>query len=179
MTRILLVLTIVFSLLMFVDANAQSKTKLPSDDYGLGIALGAVGNLGGEFVYALEEGIHIGTFLGFSYDTGTELTSSKTFMYFSPFAKFFVLEPIRHFRPFILAQFVVSTQSESFKDKYDVESTRTVTFTGMYGSVGAQWFPYSSIGVYAGIVIVKMDFDPFKGVFGIGDAFIGIEWYLD
>jgi hypothetical protein len=134
--------------------------------------------MGGTVVYAIQPQFHLGAYIGFSYDGGTKSTTSTTYMLFAPYGKYFFMEPIRYFRPFILGQFLVQTASERYKDSYGIDQTRTTTSTGIAGSVGAEWFPYSSVGVYGGFKVLEYQIDPSRIIVGLGSSFLGIEWFL-
>lgn len=78
----------------------------------------------------------------------------------------------------IIGKFEVSTRSTPYQDKYDVTQLRTQTSTGLSISFGGEWFPYSSVGVFAGFRFFSFDFDPSRFVVGVGQPYIGVEWFL-
>ena len=157
---------------------AQKTDKVPVEQWGVGVALGSIGGVGINGVYALNPEFHLGVLFGFYYQGGSESVNSQTYLEFAPYAKMFVMEPIRNLRPFIMGAFHVSTRTESYKGTFQTDETRTVTSTGLAVMPGAEWFPYSSIGLYGGLTFLALDFDPTIFTIGIGPAFIGIEWFL-
>ncbi len=159
------------------QADAQKTDKVPYESFALGVAVGGVGGVGGAMNYAINENVHVGGYLGFYYDSGRD-DDSETFLYFSPYGKFFIMEPIRNLRPFILAQFVVSTLSAEITNVFG-STTVTETSTGIIGSIGAEWFPYTSIGVYGGFNVISLYLDPVQFQGGLGHAFLGVEFYVD
>ncbi len=166
----------------FAAADAQKKTsKVPKDVMGIGVALGSVGNLGGQFTYAIQENLHLGAYVGLKFDTGADNEDSKTEIYFAPTAKWFFMEPIRNLRPFAMFQFEVSSQTVSEYDPIDQNLTTShmESTTGLAASIGGEWFPYSSVGVYGGVRVLDFQFDPSKVIAGIAGGFIGIEWFLN
>ncbi len=162
--------------------EAQKKKRVPDEDFGLGVSLGQVGSLGGQIAYAFKDNFHGGVYFGFQYtaqkDEDADEFDSEMFMYFSPYAKVFFMDPIRHFRPFILGQFVVSTTTKTVLTERFTEESRTVTNEGFFFSLGGEWFPYPSVGVYGGVGVLGFEFSPIRFEVGIGNAFLGVEWFL-
>lgn len=174
--RIALVLVIALSCVNPLMAQ-KSSSKVPVENIGIGASIGSVGGLGGSFAYALQENLHVGSYFGLDFITGDG--DSQSFLLFAPYAKLYVFEPIRNFRPFAMAQFVFETRSMPHTDTYTGEiKYKSESNSALCINFGGQWFPYSSVGVYAGVRFIGFNFDPTEFSIGIGDTFLGIEWFL-
>jgi hypothetical protein len=172
----LLALIAAFLLTSSIGVFAQNE-KMPDDIMSIGVF--ANGAYGGTVGYVLQQNIHIGAQVGFQYVGGNDTEESKTYMYFTPYCKYF-METIKYFSPFIMGAFQISSipkladnQGNESKIKYS-----SSTSTSLLVAVGGEWFPYKSVGVFGGFEFVKYDFDNSQFYAGLGQAFIGIEWFL-
>lgn len=168
-------------LLSFVSILSQeTKPRVPNQNWGIGVELQTSDIFGGTLAYAINPDMHIGLNFGLLFDGGSEGSGSSTYLTFGPYFKYFLPEMrLRSFYPFIKGQFLVSTESISYKDPYTQTTRRkTDTETKLIGFFGSEWFPISSLGIYGGIRVIELNIDPISIRLGVGYATIGIEWFL-
>ncbi|MCX7908461.1 MAG: hypothetical protein N2560_02975 [Ignavibacteria bacterium] len=160
--------------------SQETKPRVPSQIWGIGAELQTQDVFGGTLAYAINPDMHIGLNFGLLFDGGSEGSGSSTYLTFGPYFKYFLPQMrMRSFYPFIKAQFLVSTESISYKDPYTQKTKRTTnTETKLIGFFGSEWFPVSSLGIYGGIRVIELNIDPVQIKLGIGAATIGIEWFL-
>jgi hypothetical protein len=166
--------------MIFATSNAvlSQKDKYPTEVFGLGASLGSMGGVGALGIYAISPDMHLGVNFGFYFQTGSGIIRSQSFMEFFPHVKYFIAEPLRNLRPFLLGGLRVSTRTESYKTQFQEDATRIVTSTGLAIYAGGEWQALSSVSLFAGVLIVAVDIDPTIITFGAGPAFIGIMFYL-
>jgi hypothetical protein len=185
--NILPLLLIICVSLGAADLAAQNKksSRVPFERFGMGAGIGA-GSFGPNVAYALQPNFHIGTQFMFFFDSGTLFDSgtykedSKSYLSFAPYGKY-LFDPIKSFHPFIQGAFEVTSLPTTYFDPADQSQIKykSETKTALSFYVGGEWFPYSSVGVYAGIQVLDVQFDPMKVIGGIGEARLGIEWFFD
>jgi hypothetical protein len=163
------------------DTKTESKSTAPTHqegDFGVGVTLGSLGDAGVIGTYYINGEMQIGAKFGAYYQMGSESVEDEMYLTFAPFAKFYIMEPIRKFKPFAKGAFVVSTTSETYTNIYQQEETRTVTSTGLSFYLGADWEALSSVTVTTGISVLSFKFDPSVITIGVGEAFIGVIFFL-
>jgi hypothetical protein len=171
-------------LILFVSTisafSQEAKVKVPNQNWGVGVELQTHDIFGGTLAYAINPDMHIGINFGFLFDGGAEGSGSSTYLTFGPYFKYYLPQMrIRSFFPFIKAQFLVSTESVSYKDAFTQKTKRTTnTETKLIGFFGSEWYPISSLGIYGGIRAIELNLDPFQVIIGIGYPTIGIEWFF-
>jgi hypothetical protein len=163
------------------DLTAQDKKpdRMPEKRFGLGAGVGA-GGFGPTIAYALQYNFHLGTQFSFFFESGTDTQDSKSYLSFAPYGKYF-LDPIKSFHPFIMGAFEVTSLPSAYFDPADQSMTKykSETKTAFAVYLGGEWFPYSSVGVYAAMSVVDVNFDPVQFTGGIGEVRLGIEWFFD
>jgi hypothetical protein len=178
----LIALFFVAFLFTFAAYSQDEAKKVPYDQFGAGVLLandfvnrGAT-SYGGTLAYALDPDMHIGTQLAFIFDSGED--NSVTYFLIAPYFKYF-FTPIKSFRPFAQFCFQVQSIPNRVQDTKTYKwSDGTKTSTSIAISGGAEWFPYKSVGVYAGIQAINLYFSPTRYIIGTGNAFMGIEWFF-
>ncbi|QLH54177.1 MAG: hypothetical protein CH6_2891 [Candidatus Kapaibacterium sp.] len=180
MAKYFAIFVLILSLATFSLNAQETRVKVPNQNWGVGVQLETHDIFGGTLAYAMNPDMHIGLNFGFLFDGGAEGSGSSTYLTFGPYFKFFLSEMrMRSFFPFIKAQFLVSTESVSYKDPFTQKTKRTTnTETKIMGIFGSEWYPVSSLGIYGGIRVLELNFDPFQVILGIGYPMIGIEWFF-
>ncbi|MFP4529450.1 MAG: hypothetical protein ACLFQX_12960 [Candidatus Kapaibacterium sp.] len=176
----ILPLLVLFVGLATANLSAQdASSRVPVERFGLGAAIGQ-GSFGPVFAYALQPNFHIGAQFSFFFDGGTDKQDSKSYLSFAPYGKY-LFEPIKSFHPYIQGAFELTSLPEAYFDPADQSQTKyeTVTKTALTFYVGGEWFPYSSVGVYAGVQVLDFQLDPMRVIGGIGRVNMGIEWFFD
>jgi hypothetical protein len=160
--------------------SQETKAKLPDQIWGVGVEIQKEDIFGGTLAYALNPDMHIGLNFGFLFDGGAEGSGSSTYLTFGPFFKYFLTQwKVRSFYPFVKAQFLVSTESVSYMDPFTNKTKRrNETQTKLIGFFGSEWFPISSLGIYGGLRVVELQFDPTRFIIGLGNVTIGLEWFV-
>ncbi len=180
MRKTLLLFVCFFFTTLTYSFSQESKIKVPDQIWGIGVELQKEDIFGGTLAYALNPDMHIGLNFGLLFDGGSEGSGSSTYLTFGPYFKYFLTQwRIRSFYPFLKAQFLVATESISYKDPYTQKTKRTTeTQTKLVGFLGSEWFPISSLGIYGGIRVLELQFDPTRFIIGLGNVTIGIEWFV-
>ncbi|MEJ5285881.1 MAG: hypothetical protein WHV60_01555 [Bacteroidota bacterium] len=180
MAKYFAIFVLILSLATFSLNAQETRVKVPNQNWGVGVQLETHDIYGGTLAYAINPDMHIGLNFGFYFDSGEKDLKSSTFLVFGPYFKYFLSEMrMRSFFPFIKAQFLVSTESISYKESSTQKTTRTTnTETKIMGIFGSEWFPISSLGIYGGIRVLELNLDPFKVILGVGYPMIGIEWFF-
>lgn len=176
----LFAIMIIFAI-SFTDAQAQKKTKkqsVPVKSISLGAQVGPTQQFGGIFGYALQENLHVGSHFAVSFDSNYDEEDAITNFVIAPYAKWFFMKPVRNLRPFFKAQFNLENVA-ALQGSYGVISYKSETSTSLSIDMGAEWFPYTSVGIYAGFRVFNFQFDPSRFVIGMEKTFIGIEWFID
>ncbi|MDP2364906.1 MAG: hypothetical protein Q8M94_14200 [Ignavibacteria bacterium] len=173
-----LVALVMFGLFSSISLYAQEKEKVPEEQLGVGIELGNDNWIGAHGIYVLTADIHIGAHLGFVYDGGTSILKSTTNLLFAPYMRYYLPKIAKSLKPFGEAKLVLNTGTERYVSQ-SIEDSRSFTETAIKISVGGQWFPYTSVGVYGGVQFLHLGLDPTRLKIGIGSIFMGIEWFLD
>ncbi|MGQ9820099.1 MAG: hypothetical protein ACUVQ1_09300 [Candidatus Kapaibacteriales bacterium] len=175
----LLVIFLIFS----NSFGQESKFKVPYENFGAGAQLefGLLSSdiFGGTLTYAVNPDMHLGLNLGFLFDSGDKNLESSTYLTFGPFLKYFITNlKIKSFYPFIKGQFLVANQSVSYKDVFNQTQRRSETHTKILAAFGSEWFPISSLGIYASIRVLEFQLDPTRFFIGTGPVSLGIEWFF-
>lgn len=165
----------------FITVSALSQDdkgiKFPEKKMAIGAVVGQQSN-GGTFSFALSQQFHLGAAVGFVWDSNTENLDAQTYFVFAPYGRYF-LTTMKHFNFFGQLNFNVVSQSVSYWDQFAGETkTRTESNQSFSIYFGGEWFPYSSIGVIGGIKFIDFHLDPSRFIVGIGQPFVGIEWWL-
>ncbi len=176
-----LVALVMFGLFSSISLYAQEKEKVPEEQLGVGIELGNENWIGAHGIYALTADIHIGAHVGFVYDGGTSIITSTTNLLFAPYMRYYLPKIAKSLKPFGEVKLVLNTGTESVANPNDPnnQNSRSFTETAIKISVGGEWFPYTSVGVYGGVQFLNLGLDPTRLKVGIGSIFMGIEWFLD
>lgn len=161
----------------------DSKIKVPYENFGVGAQLefGLLASdiFGGTLSYALNPDMHIGLNFGFLFDSGDKDLGSSTYLTFGPFLKYFITNlRMKSFYPFIKGQFLVANESVSYKDVFNQTQRRSETHTKILAAFGSEWFPISTLGIYASIRVLEFQLDPTRFFIGTGPVSIGIEWFF-
>lgn len=173
-----------FLFFVFSSSFAQeTKMKVPFENFGAGAQLefGLLSSdiFGGTLSYAVNSDIHLGLNFGFLFDTGDKDIGSSTYLTFGPYLKYFLSQmKVKSFFPFLRGQFLVSNQSVSYKDVFNQTQKRSETHTKLLAQFGSEWFPISSLGIYASIRVIEFQLDPVRLFLGTGPVSIGIEWFF-
>jgi len=164
---------------------AQSKKIVPEGDVSLGIEMNTTNNnqlrgqgpaFGPVINYAIDKDFHIGTRLGFAYvgeykpQDNSEAEKSYTKFSFAPYGRYF-FKNIRNMRPFIKGELEIASDINGETKK--VEGTTNLNF-----SAGGAWYPFNNVGVYGGVRFFNYNIDDGFMMLGIGEPYLGIEWYL-
>lgn len=182
-TTLLLIVVLSFSFVSNTLAQeGEAKTaKVPNESFGLGIQLQNPQEIGVVGSYAFTPDLHIGTQIGFSYDTGYDL--GNNFKYdgglnfnFAPFVKYF-FENTNNFKPFVMAGATISSTSIMVSVSGVPVSTKDDK-VNIHVTAGGQWFPYKTVGVYAGFRFLDMDTDNSQMFIGVGKPILGIDWWF-
>ncbi len=169
---------VVFNYFVFAQ---EAKLRLPVETFGIGVELQPTDiTYGGTLAYAINSDMHIGINFGFLFDGGAEGSGSSTFLNFGPYFKYFLPQwKMKTFYPFVKGQFLVTTESISYKDPLTQRTVRrTETQTKIIGYFGSEWFPVSSLGIYGGLRAVELQLDPVRFLIGTMYVNIGIEWFF-
>lgn len=163
-----------------LSAQKTEDDKLPFEQLGFGTTLGSFGNYGFLGVYALDKNIHIGAKVGFYYDGGYTQggyeVKSQSFLTFAPYVKYY-FEKVKYAYPFLQASFAAETFKRNvIKNGVIEQEDATATNLNLYG--GADWYPYKGVGVTAAIRVIQFNLDPAQFIGGLGDAYIGITFFL-
>ena len=167
------------------DASKTVKkdSRLPEDQWGLGVEAGSSGimsesspNFGINGVFAINKDYHLGANIGFYVDGGSGKTMNSFFM-FAPYIKYFMMN-IKNFNVFAKAQFSLLTTPRKVVSNFGGEEFTAKTNTAFALGGGAEWFPYRSVGVYGGINIIQVNFDPTRVLGGLANTYVGIEWFF-
>ncbi|MGB9770738.1 MAG: hypothetical protein ACPLX7_02030 [Candidatus Kapaibacteriota bacterium] len=180
MKKLFAFFVMIFFLSLVSLYSQEARVKVPSQIWGVGVQLETSDIFGGTLAYALDPDMHIGLNFGLLFDGGSEGSGSSTYLTFGPYFKYFLPQMrMRSFYPFIKAQFLVSTESVSYKDPFTQKTKRTTnTETKLLGVFGSEWFPISSLGIYGGIRVIELNLDPLQIKLGVGYPMIGIEWFF-
>lgn len=178
-----LLVSIALFVALALGGVATAQDAYPSEQLGFGASVGTGYKIGGHVVYALDTKMYLGTELGFQFKHDTETKTSVTNVHFAPFFKY-MMDPLKDngaFRPGIMANFVISSIGRVEQDLIDQDqyntTTATTTSLNIYG--GGEWFPYKQVGVFAAIRVIGFQMSPTVFTAGVGDAYVGIEWFLD
>lgn len=151
-------------------ATAQSG---PSEQMGFGATLAVptteVSLSGGQFQYALNSDLHIGSGIGL------EMADAGTFFSISPYGKY-MFSAMSGIRPYVMGQLAVQRiSSENFAG-----NTESSTNTTLVAAVGAEYFVTKNFGIFATVPALILPFRSGGAVsFGILSPTLGIEMFLD
>lgn len=185
MKKFTVLLVLVFCFVALTNMNAQEEGKkknMPEEVFGIGAVISNV-SYGGQACYVLNQNIHIGAQFGFVFNSGYEESGVKTDGYtnflFAPYFRYFMAS-IKQFNLFAQASFVVNSINTSELSTTEANKfiQKSKSNENLNISLGAEWFPYSSVGVFGGFNLVEAQLSPFMVNAGLGTAFIGIEWFL-
>ncbi|MFY8161074.1 MAG: hypothetical protein ACOVNU_07065 [Candidatus Kapaibacteriota bacterium] len=183
-TMLLLLVVLTFSTLNngFAQDGEAKVAKVPNQTFGLGIQLQNPQDIGAVGTYAFTTDLHIGVQFGVSYDGGYDIGTNFKYdggmnFNFAPFVKYFI-ESSSNFKPFISGGAIISSTSVLINSGGSVPVTTTDDRTIVHITPGAQWFPYKTVGVYAGFRFFEMDTDNSQMVIGIGRPVLGIDWWF-
>ena len=170
---VLFLTTYIASSQAFPEKAASIGFQLTQGEYGYGPVLN----------YAVNTDMHIGTQLGLYYDTGYQnkggfdVIKSNFFFYLAPYVKYY-FQNIKNFRPFVQGQLAIYTIQDYINGTAHSSSTGNYSGSSLWINVGGTWFPFNNLGVNAGIRFVDYNFDYSWMKIGLGNPFIGIDWYL-
>lgn len=179
MKNIFAVLVLLFSTTYFAQSQAFPEKAA---SIGFQITQGEFG-YGPVLNYAASSNLHIGTQLGLYYDNGyqnnnVDVIKSNFFFYLAPYAKYY-FSNIKNFRPFIQGQIAIFTIQDYLNATPQSQgSTNNSSGNALWINVGGSWFPFNNLGVNAGIRFIDFNFDHSWLKMGLGNPFIGIDWYL-
>lgn len=156
----------VVAVFSFHGAHAQS----PNEQVGVGITGGNF--LGGHVAYAINPGFHIGTQFGFQVQSVN--STSTTMLALAPYAKF-ILKGSPQFKPFGKVYFGLASGSTSVSN---IKVSQTKTSIGI--DAGAEYFLNKNFGIYGGFNFLDLAFGDVEYTYvGIGQPFLGVEWFFD
>jgi hypothetical protein len=168
----------------FAQEDQKKESRYPADQFGVGAVMTMVNLrsplLGGQLSYAFDETFHAGAQVAFAYqsENTVDKIESATYFYFAPYLKYF-FSPIRTFKPFAKASFVISSIPEKDWDqaagKYRMNEA---TNTNIEVSLGGEWLPFKSVGVFGGLQFFEYQLDRKTFLVGTGPAFVGLEWFF-
>ncbi len=184
-----LISILLLSMLMFSSSFAQSKKIVPENDFSIGIEMNTAdlnhtrkisAAFGPTINYAIDKDFHVGTRLGFAFISGYEKSATNsdvdgyTKFTFAPYGRYF-FKSIRNMRPFIKGEFELTSDLLS---SGSTGETKTESTTNLNLSAGGAWYPFNNVGVYAGVRFFNFNIDDKFWMAGIGNTYLGIEWYL-
>ena len=183
-TTLLLIVVLSFSVVSntFAQEGEAKTAKVPNETFGLGIQLQNPQDIGAVASYAFSPDLHIGVQFGVSYDTGYDLGNNYKYdgglnFNFAPFVKYF-FENTNNFKPFVMAGATISSTSVLVNSGGTIPQTTTEDKVNVHITAGGQWFPYKTVGVYAGFRFLDMDTDNSQMFIGIGKPILGIDWWF-
>ncbi len=134
--------------------------------------------------YAYNQNIHVGMQLGLYYDTGyknnsIDVIKSNFFFYFAPYVRYY-LQNIKNFRPFVQGQFGIYTVESKVNSTPVPQNSPTARYDGnnIWINVGGSWFPFNNLSVNAGMRFIDYNLEKSWIRAGLGNPFIGIDWYI-
>lgn len=162
-----------FFLLLCTSSFAQS----PNQQFGIGGTVGASSNIGGVIpitgggsiygAYAISPSVHISA--AFNLTVVNVEDVSATGVGFGVGGKFF-LGGSGLFHPYARAGFSFSSASVEGASRSD---------PAINAGVGAEYFANRNFGAFLGISIITAHFgDVSSTIFGIGNPYIGMEWFF-
>lgn len=154
-----------------------SFAQMPNQQFGIGGSLAPSRNISGIITtsggggvygtYAVSPSVHINA--GFGLEILNVEEVNATLVGFSASGKFF-FGGSGLFHPFANAGFSFSNQSLEGVSR---------SFPGISAGVGAQYFANRNFGAYLGISVIRVQFgDVSATTFGIGNPYIGMEWFF-
>lgn len=163
-------------------AQDQTPTNVPNQQMGLGVQLQSPQDIGVVGSYALSPQMHIGVQFGLAYDTGYDvggITYKGGLNFnFSPFLRYY-LNASGNFKPFLMGGANITSTSVHVASSVGGGSVSTSKdYLGINLGGGAHWFPYKSVGVYAGINVIQFDTDNSQMLIGVGSPVLGIDWWF-
>lgn len=190
---------IVFILIKPINVFSEEDKKFPSaDNIGVGFSLFAGGgtagdplNFGATVAKVLDRDMHAGANVGLTLSQGGKDISIAMSLRISPYIKYF-FDTKRSLRPYGIGGL-------SFTSKFVIPpgelKSNLILHSSLFLGCGAEWFPYSSVGVYGGLKVLDIKvidsklsnennhYNPGEPIppsiiFGLGETFIGIEWFL-
>jgi len=176
-------LLILLAILPFM-VNTSFSQSYPEEAMSIGFQV-TQGEYGyGPIVnYAISKDLHIGTQIGLYYDTGyenkggIEVLKSNFFFYLAPYAKYY-FKNIKNFRPFIQGQFAIFTVEDKVNGSPVSSTTGRYDGNSLWINVGGTWYPFNNVGINAGMRFLDFNLDKSWMRAGLGNPFIGIEWYI-
>ena len=178
-------LLILLAILPFM-VNTSFSQSYPEESMSIGFQV-TQGEFGyGPIVnYAMTKDLHIGSQIGLYYDTGfdnksgIEALGSNFFFYFAPYAKYY-FKNMKNFRPFVQGQFGIFTVEDKVNGT-PVTSSSTGRYDGVsvWINVGGTWYPFNNVGINAGMRFLDFNTDKSWMRVGLGNPFIGVEWYIN
>lgn len=133
--------------------------------------------------YAVNKDIHFGTQIGLYYDSGYEnkggfdVIKSNFFFYLAPYVKYY-FQNMKNFRPFVQGQFAIYTIQDFINGSPVSSPTGRYDGNSFWINVGGTWFPFNNVGINAGMRFFDFNLDKSWMRVGLGNPFIGIEWYI-
>ncbi len=176
---------LVFFALLPIMVTSSFSQSYPEESFSIGfqVTQGEFG-YGPVLNYALKSDLHIGMQLGLYYDTGyenntVEILANNFFFYFAPYARYY-FENIKNLRPFVQAQYAIYTVESKVNGTPIPEKVTSARYHGnnLWINVGASWFPFNNLGLNAGIRFIDYNVDRSWLRAGLGNPFIGIDWYI-
>jgi len=137
--------------------------------------------------YAVNKDLHIGTQIGLFFDSGYEqkiqngtqsVIDGNSFFYLAPYAKYF-FKNMKNFRPFVQGQYVIFTIQDYLNaTTFNKSTTARSDGNAFWINVGGTWYPFNNVGINAGMRFLDYNLDKSWMKIGLGNPFIGIEWYI-
>lgn len=181
MKRFLIITRLLFAT-VFYAPELSAQAQIPVEDFGVGISVGTMNGNHGLFgingVYALAEEFHVGAQVGFAIGSDNSTSRADNYWLFAPYAK--MLFPVRNeFTPFLMGQFILDNGGTELEyvpgQEYETTSaTRSAIFVGG----GAEYFPSSTLGIYACVGLVDLGLSQEKVFIGLMHPRAGVEWFF-
>lgn len=181
MKRSLIIARLLFATLIYAP-NLFGQAQIPVERFGVGITVGPMNarnsSLGIHGAYALSEEFHVGTQFGFAVGSNGATQGSDHYWMIAPYAK--ILFPIRNeFTPILVGQFILDNGGTSVEyvpgQEYELaRDTRSSIFVGG----GAEYFPSSSLGIYAYVGFVDVGLSTDETYIGLLQPRAGLEWFF-
>jgi len=176
------VLAILFVLLSTTYYSYSQTYPEESMSIGFQVTQGEFG-YGPILNYAVNKDLHIGTQIGLYFDSGYEnkggfeVIKSNFFFYLAPYAKYY-FKNMKNFRPFVQGQFAIFTIQDYLNSTPITSSTGRSDGNAFWINVGGTWYPFNNVGINAGMRFLDYNLDKSWMKIGLGNPFIGIEWYI-
>lgn len=181
MKRILIIAQLLFAT-VFYAPELSAQAQIPIQEFGVGISAGSMNGgqslFGISGVYALAEEFHVGAQLGFAIGSDNSTPQADNYWLFAPYAK--LLFPIRNeFTPFLIGQFILDNGGTALEYVPGQEyETTSATRSSLFAGGGAEYFPSSTLGIYACVGLIDLGLSREETFIGLMHPRAGVEWFF-